>query len=777
MTELSSRFSALVQELKRRRVFRVTAVYGGAAFVVVQIVDGAFDYLHIPEWFGTATIVLVLLGFPLAVGLAWVFDITPEGISRTDRPKTPSGPKKDRSSGRKPLTSNRALIVVALLAVAFGAWSRWGNTRLTAKLRSDAIAVMYFENLTGDAEFDWMEAGMVEMLTTNLGHIEDMEVISSQRLSDVLRQVTGGQIRMVDRATATQVAQQAGAGSMLLGSVMGSGDQFRLNAQLVNVETGQLLGTEVIDTGPDGTIFALVDTLSMRLVARLGGGGSSSVDNVSITATLTSSLAALRLYVDGVEALNRLQYQRAAELLETAVGIDSTFAMAYYQLSIAHSWIGKENLSDHAMERAGRHTHRLTHRERRLIEAELQPTLKTRKEAFETLVTDYPDEKMAWYRYGEFLFHSYWPQISGEAFRRAVELDPDFTVAYNHLIDWYTDRGEYQKAQEYIDHIRSLDSTAMEPYLEQADLEWHAGRLDQAHAALERLLAVAGLDTLHPDVYLAKIILASDNGDYQRAVEIAAAYRQHIFFEPATSDLAGYSMARGQMAAAYKTASENNTIRRFQLQFMGALFTGDLITAGELLDEELTRLERIGPVNEQLAQVQFYRFLVHHAENDGAGMQRTLRTLKQLLRNTESNLRVTVPIAEAYLQCWEGNHAAAVEGFKSAISLGGKSFNYMELLMLEGLTACLVENHQLTEALDYLHPERLRAASSPYPYRLLQVRLPLRRARVLAKLERQYEALEAYRELLDQLRDADHDFPYLLAARNEYQRLRTQLVN
>ena len=162
-------FATFIAELRRRRVFRVAAVYGGVAFVLFQIIDSIFEPLHIPEWIGSLIIILLLVGFPLAVGLAWVFDITPEGIVRTGKARgddvTPSPSKPGGSSG-KPLTSNRALIAVA-------------------------VAVMYFENLTGDAAFDWLEAGMVQMLTANLGHMEGMEVISSQRLSDILRQVMG----------------------------------------------------------------------------------------------------------------------------------------------------------------------------------------------------------------------------------------------------------------------------------------------------------------------------------------------------------------------------------------------------------------------------------------------------------------------------------------------------------------------------------------------------------------------------------------------------------
>ena len=808
-----SRLSVFLTELKRRRVFRVAAVYGGVAFVLFQIIDSIFEPLHIPEWIGSLIIILLLVGFPLAVGLAWVFDITPEGIVRTDRVSTDPaalrppplagrkqaqgdgirGKAQGGGSGRrrrwpppmaglwrgegKPLTSNRAMAAIAVLAIAFGVWGRWGGSRLTAKLRSDAIAVMYFENLTGDPAFDWLEAGVVQMLTANLGHMEGMEVISSQRLSDILRQVAGGQAHQVDRATATQVAIQAGAGSMLLGSVMGSGERFRLNAELVNVETGQLLGTEIINTVPGGTIFALVDTLSLRLASHLGAGGEGESGGVSVTATLTSSLAALRLYVDGVEALNRLQYQRAAELLEAAVGVDTTFAMAYFQLFIAQSWDFEEELSEQALERAGRHSQRLTPREQRLIEAELQPTLKRKKEAYEALVADYPDEKMAWYRYGELLFHSFWPRAAGLAFRRAVELDPDFTVAYLHLIDWHIARQEYETAQRYIDRLMALDSTSTTLYFHQAELDRHAGRLEQSRAAWEAVLQITGGDSLDVDTYIAKMEIAMLDWDLELAVEIASASRQTVFFENATRDLASFFMARGQMAQAREVAAENEPGRQSRLLAMGALYTGDLVTAKDLLDQRLAELEETGPVNEALARVRFIQFLVQHAASDEPGMRRTLKELQRLTQGTESRLSVTVPLAEGYLLCWEGDQAGALAKFETAITESRALFNRWEFVVLDGLTACLTENQEWEAALKHLKPERLRLAKLPSPNLILLARLPLRRARALAAVGRQYEALEAYRELLDQLRDADEDFPYLIAAREEYQRLRGQVVN
>lgn len=159
-----SRLTAFIAELRRRRDFRVSAVYAGVAFVIIQIIHGAFSYLRIPEWVGTTVIVPVLIGFLISIGLAWAFDITPEGIVRT----------VGRRTG-KPGTSNRALIAVTILAVAFGIWGRWGGG--THGTRSNVIAVLPLENM-GANEFEYCADGLTDDLISELAPTTDLSVIS-----------------------------------------------------------------------------------------------------------------------------------------------------------------------------------------------------------------------------------------------------------------------------------------------------------------------------------------------------------------------------------------------------------------------------------------------------------------------------------------------------------------------------------------------------------------------------------------------------------------------
>ncbi len=115
-----SKFANFIAELRRRRVFRVAAFYAGIAFVIIQIIDGAFEYLRIPTWFGTAIIMLLLIGFPIAIILAWVFDITEEGIVRAKGRPADTKRKAVLIVGNKALTISASVaILVAILPPHF----------------------------------------------------------------------------------------------------------------------------------------------------------------------------------------------------------------------------------------------------------------------------------------------------------------------------------------------------------------------------------------------------------------------------------------------------------------------------------------------------------------------------------------------------------------------------------------------------------------------------------------------------------------------------------
>jgi len=130
---MSSPLANFLAELKRRRVFRVAIVYAGVAFIVFQIVDATFEPLRLPDWAGTLVVVLLALGFPITVALAWAFDITEKGVV-----KTPPKEEAAEASGAPRITiGNKTLAVVAALAIAVAIWSwladllRWSRAMVS----------------------------------------------------------------------------------------------------------------------------------------------------------------------------------------------------------------------------------------------------------------------------------------------------------------------------------------------------------------------------------------------------------------------------------------------------------------------------------------------------------------------------------------------------------------------------------------------------------------------------------------------------------------------
>ena len=327
--------STFLSELKRRRVFRVAAVYGGVAFVLVQIIDGTFEVMGIPAWVSRLAILLLTLGFPLAVGLAWVFDITPEGIVRTGKAGGPAALRRaqgDEAGGQsqpgsgKPLTSNRALIAIAILAVAFGVWS-WLREPEHA-FADKSIAVLPFENLSGVVEDDYFSDGITEEIITQLARFSDLMVIGRTSVM----QYKGTTKRLKD------IGAELGVSVLLEGSVRRAGGKVRIVSQLIDPVTERHLWAESYDREVEAAdIFALQSDVARRIVEALRANLSVNEKSLLEGTPRRVIPAAYDLYLkalqhDKVEESRENEAQVIA-YLEQAVALDPTLTEAHASLA------------------------------------------------------------------------------------------------------------------------------------------------------------------------------------------------------------------------------------------------------------------------------------------------------------------------------------------------------------------------------------------------------------------------------------------------------------
>ena len=226
-------FKQLFEELKRRRVFRVAAAYAGFAFIIFQIIDATFDTLGIPLWVGKYSIIGLILGFPISVGLGWAFDITDKGVIRTKN-------KPVELDSRKPFVGNISLSIVATIAIILAVWG-WMKTPEIRAEGYQSIAVLPFDNYMGDASQDYFVDGMTEAIIAELARLKGLKVISR---TSVMR------FRGSNKSL-TDIAEELGVDAIVEGSVLKAGNEVRITAQLIDGLSDEHLWANSFDRGLD----------------------------------------------------------------------------------------------------------------------------------------------------------------------------------------------------------------------------------------------------------------------------------------------------------------------------------------------------------------------------------------------------------------------------------------------------------------------------------------------------------------------------------------------
>jgi tetratricopeptide (TPR) repeat protein len=403
---------------------------------VIEVATATFPYLGIPDWGATLVIALVALGLPLALVLAWAFDITPQGIRPTafapDETTTPAGPTGLRRV-RTPVLFVVGLALAATLAT-FGP-RLWQGSPAAAS--ADVIAVFPFA-VRGGQELAYLGDGIVSLLSTKLDGAGPLRSVDPRALLSRLAET--GQVAGDPEAAATH-ARQLGAGRLVLGDVVQGGDRIRVNASLYQVEPDAL--RKVVDgaaEGPAESVFGLVDEVAAQLLAEAVGGPSARVRRIA--AVTTSSLPAFKAYIEGDVALREGRFAEAVEALNQAVALDSLFALAWYRLSLATEYRGLAAEAQAAAREALENAGRLSDRDRRMLEAFLawrSGDSHTAERLYRAHVSTYPDDVEAWFELGEVLFHlnplrgrSFLE--SEEAFRKVLSYEPGHAGALIHLV-------------------------------------------------------------------------------------------------------------------------------------------------------------------------------------------------------------------------------------------------------------------------------------------------------------------------------------------------------
>jgi len=526
-------------ELKRRRVYRVALGYGIAASAIVQVGGTILPIFHAPEWLQQLFVVLIALGFPVALLLGWAFDVTIAGIRRT-----PNVKGLPVSSARQLWTLGILGTVVAALALSgYWFWHPWRRSAdfrpsLTANATPEkSIAVLPFENLSTQKENAFFAEGVQDQILTNLAKVSDLKVISNISV----QQYQTGIVRNL-----REIGQQLGVAYILEGTVQRESNRIRVTAQLIDAGSASQLWAETYDRDA-ADLFAIQSEIAQAIVGQLQAKLSPQ-EKADIEERPTQDLVAFDLYLQAKGIVDTyLDAQdphqsllQAVRLLDEATKRDASFVLAYCYTARAHDLLYFLDL-DPTPARA------------LLAEAAVKTALRLRPDSAEAHLTmgdyyfrchrDYThaQEELAIARPGLpnsipfFFLSAYIDRRQGrwaEAERdlvTAVGLDPRNPNAVNLLVDTYVLERRFSEAVRAYDRAIAAGSQAPIIYIRKAAVEFSATGdtkvLSVALANAPPELDVGGGETA------LRILLALIDRNYPEASRVLSVSPRHDFQE------------------------------------------------------------------------------------------------------------------------------------------------------------------------------------------------------------------------------------------------------
>jgi TolB-like protein/Tfp pilus assembly protein PilF len=480
-------FGNFFAELKRRNVYKVAVAYAVVAWLLIQIATQVFPFFEIPNWAVRLVVLSIAIGFLIALTLAWVFELTPEGIKRTE--EVPPDETMTRRTGRK---LDFLIIAVLLLVIGLLVYQRLnpkGPTE-TSTVSEKSIAVLPFDNRSEDKANAYFADGIQDEILTRLSKIAALKVIS--RTSTQKYKSAPDNLR--------EIGKQLGVANLLEGSVQKVGNRVHVNVQLIRVATDEHLWAETYTRELDDTFSVeseIAGAIAERLNARLSG-----VEKQELAARPTNNPEAYDAYLRGL-ALSERSYlleadaTRAMQSFANAVRLDPNFALAWARLSKMHSVIFVySDASAARRESAHEALQKALQLQPGLLETELaeayyhyrvEGAYDRAREILEQIHLKWPNNPEApralalvtrrQGRWDESLVH----------FNEALEVDPRNLETLTHTAITYKLMRQFQMALKSIDRALDIAPNDNGTLAVKTGIYQSLGQLDQAAVVLARM--------------------------------------------------------------------------------------------------------------------------------------------------------------------------------------------------------------------------------------------------------------------------------------------------
>ena len=437
---------------------------------------------------------------------------------------------------RKPLTAREititlglrklflpALAILGLAIIAVAVWllllDKGGS--VVPKIKH-SLAVISFENQTGDNTYDKLRKVIPNLLITSLEQSGNFYVVTWERMYDLLKQVGKGETEIIDRELGFELCRLENIEFIVLGSVTKLGEIFATDVKILDAKSKELLKSAgARGEGEASILERQIDNLS-REISR-GIGLSERKINLTerrIADVATTSLDAYNYFLKGRENYEKYYYDEARQFLEKTIKLDSNFAGAYLWLAKTYGMLGDTKAKNEAYEKAKTLSKNTTEKERLYIDAayaqEIEKNEEERIRILKEIAKKYPKEKRVHYNLG---IHAWNRKLFSEAiyeYSEALALDPNYGSALNGLGYTYADMGNFEKAIEYFKKYASISPGDSNPLDSMAEIYFQMGDLDNSIAKYQEAIDVK---TDFFEAYWRMAYVYALKGNYQKAME------------------------------------------------------------------------------------------------------------------------------------------------------------------------------------------------------------------------------------------------------------------
>lgn len=718
----------LFAEFRRRKVVQFAAAYAVIAWLVLQVADLVLPAYNAPDWALQAIITILIVAFPPSLVIAWLYNITPEGVELT-RGRRASG-RWGRSLRSGPVRFGLAFVTLAVTGIAV--WSVWHTylqeqrawLQFADEDRTPVIAVATIKNLSGDPSIDWLGDGVSNLVRDRLAQSRHLVVVSRPRWQAVIREASGDE--QLARAKAADID------FVISGEILSAPDGLILTTRVTNTRSGTDVKSEADEElSPEGVLRSVYG-ISIMAKQALKVPYEEQVDSFAADFAV-SNFAAYRAYVSGLKFFLNFDYEQAKQSMLAALELAPEFHIARYRLAMIYWVTSERDRAAQAMRQIPAQA-KLNERERGYVEA-ANAFIRDNDPAeaigqYRKLLEEFPYEVEARQYLAEAYFHDYQEDRALEELRILGEQEPENQFVWGSMGAYLTILGRHAEAIAPLE--RYLDIAPEEPNAHNlmGDLHREMGQFDEATRYFEQALAI------DPGFTLSQLGLAEVRavlGDMGAAKDRLQAVIEDDSTEvedriTGAFDLAWILRAEGRFTESSDVmdsvsgelkAEEIRESMALALRAENAMALGETERAFRLVNESVEKSMR-APTRYLFARG---RMEILRGDRDAAA--RTIAEIRSHALPSDDPDRTEDKAADylqglAHLQ--QGNFDTAIESIQRSIATEGYRYSIYEL----GLARALFEAGRAAEARTHAGRSRISRDAG-------NIRLDLERDRALAQ--------------------------------------------